>query len=83
MTDGKDERCGEVAMQAAQRAVKITDEKQADMLSTVAFLYSERGEYEQAVAWQRKAVEHKESSANPQGVERMMQRYEAALASSK
>ena len=83
MTDGRNERCAELAMKAAMRAVELTNQENADMLSTVAFLYSAREDLEQAVAWQRKAVERKDSSENPEGVEKMMKRYEAALANSE
>ena len=83
MTDGQNQQCGEFAMKAAMRAVELTNEENADMLSTVAFLYSERQELEKAIAWQRKALDHKDSSENPEGVEKMMKRYEAALANSE
>lgn len=83
LTDGENEQCFELAMKAAMRAVELTHEKNADMLSTVAFLHSEKQEFEKALAWQRKAVDHKESSENPERVEQMMKRYESALAKSK
>lgn len=83
LTDGENEQCFELAMKAAMRAVELTQEKNADMLGTVAFLHSEKQEFEKALAWQRKAVDHKESSENPERVEQMMKRYESALAKSK
>ena len=82
LADSENGRCQDLAMRAALQAVDITDAKDADILSAVAFLHAEKNELGKAVEWQRKAVAHKETSKHPDRIEMMMKRYEAELAQS-
>ncbi len=53
----------ELALKIAQRASQLRDDKDASTLDTLARVYYEMGDLEQAIQWQRKAVEHDESGS--------------------
>lgn len=55
--DGFEDRDLDLAHRMAVRAVELTEEGDASILDTLARVHYERGEYEQAVAWQQKAVD--------------------------
>ncbi len=50
-------RDGKRAVELADEACKVTDYKQAHILSTLAASYAETGDWEKAVNWSQKAVE--------------------------
>ena len=50
-------RNGKRAIELATQACKLTDYKQAHILSTLAASYAETGDFETAMNWSRKAVE--------------------------
>jgi tetratricopeptide (TPR) repeat protein len=50
-------RNGKRAIELATEACKLTDYKQAHILSTLAASYAETGDFETAMKWSRKAVE--------------------------
>lgn len=57
-TSPKDEvRDGARAVELGERAVKLTEEKEPHILSTLAAGYAETGNFEKAIEWSSKAVE--------------------------
>lgn len=57
-TSPEDElRDGERALELGERAAKLTDYKEAHILSTLAACYAEVGDFENAVRWSEKSVE--------------------------
>jgi tetratricopeptide (TPR) repeat protein len=66
-TSPEDEvRDGERSVELAQRAVELTEEKEPHILSTLAAGYAEKGNFEKAIEWSRKAVELGESQGHEQ-----------------
>ncbi|MEE2906455.1 MAG: protein kinase, partial [Planctomycetota bacterium] len=52
----------ESCLRAAKRACELSDHQDAAYLDTLARVYFERGELDQAIHWQQKAVEYAEAS---------------------
>ncbi len=61
-----DARDGKRAVELGLRAVKLTDESEAHVLSTLAAGYAETGDFDKAVQWSKKAVELGEQEKNEQ-----------------
>lgn len=55
-------RDGKRAMELAKEAARVTDFKQAHILSTLAASYAETGDFDNAVVWSKKAVDLAEKS---------------------
>lgn len=54
------------AIDLATKACKVTDYKQAHILSTLAAAYAESGDFEKAMEWSQKAVELGNDSTSPE-----------------
>jgi polyisoprenoid-binding protein YceI len=67
------------ALKAAQRANDLTESKDAELLSTLALVYHEKGELESAIKWARQAVENLGDAAPPlaEQVRQALERYES------
>lgn len=67
------------ALKAAQRANDLTESKDAELLSTLARVYYEKGELATAIKWARQAVENVGDAALPiaDQLRETLQRYEA------
>jgi thiol-disulfide isomerase/thioredoxin len=72
---GSGERNLPLALKAAQRANALTEEQNGPILDTLARVYFEQGDLDQAVLWQRKAVEHADGH---QEILDALKRYEAS-----
>ncbi len=72
---GSGDRNLALALKAAQRANALTEEKNGPILDTLARVYFEQGDLDQAVHWQRKAVEHADGH---QEILDALKRYEAS-----
>jgi tetratricopeptide (TPR) repeat protein len=64
------------AMEAAQRANELTEEKDAAILDTVARVYFEKGDLQNAIKSQRKAVKHAGGSPMAEQLEEVLKKYE-------
>lgn len=64
----------DTALKAAQKAVKVTEEKDGMVIDTLARVYFEQGKIDEAITWQKKAVE---LNKDPQITE-ALEKYEAA-----
>ncbi len=69
----------EFALEAAQRANELTDEKSAGILDTLARVYYEKGDLEAAVKWQRKAVEQAENPGMAGKLRETLEKYQNAV----
>ncbi|MFG0290803.1 MAG: tetratricopeptide repeat protein [Rhodopirellula sp. JB044] len=61
-----DVRNGERAVELGKRAVELTEEQEAHILSTLAAGYAESGDFENAILWSEKAVEQGAAEDNEQ-----------------
>lgn len=61
-----DVRDGKRAVELGKRAVELTEEKEAHILSTLAAAYAEAGDFKQAVQWSTKAVDVGKSEEHDQ-----------------
>lgn len=68
------------AMEAAVRAVELTREQDAAILDTLARVHFEQGDLDQALRWQRRAVERAEDVRLRRELQRALDRYERAAA---
>ncbi len=59
-------RDGKRSVQLGEKAAKLTDYKEAHILSTLAAGYAEQGDFEQAIQWSTKSVELGTAEENPQ-----------------
>jgi tetratricopeptide (TPR) repeat protein len=64
------------ALEAALRASELTNEKDPAILDTVARVYFEKGDLEQAIKWQRKAVKQAGGSPMADQLEEALKKYE-------
>lgn len=62
----KDVRNGDRSIELGLRAVELTGESEAHVLSTLAAGYAETGDFDQAIHWSQKAVELGEKDKNEQ-----------------
>lgn len=69
----------ELALRAAEIAVKLTEEKDAAILDTYARALWDTGEKEKAVKYQRKAVRVCESDTMKPDLEKVLEKYEREL----
>ena len=69
----------DTALKAAKRAVELTQEKNGPILDTLARVYFEQGNLDEAIVWSKKAVA---ASDHPEIVE-ALKKYEAAKAEKK
>ncbi|QDT53329.1 Thiol-disulfide oxidoreductase ResA [Caulifigura coniformis] len=69
----------DTALKAAKRAVELTMEKDGAVMDTLARVYFEQGNLDEAIAWSKKAVA---AAEHPEIVE-ALKRYEAAKAEMK
>ncbi len=67
----------ELALRIATRASSLEDNEDASMLDTVARVCYEQGDLKEAVAWQRKAVQHDTNGSG--SIKETLQKYEAEL----
>ncbi|TWT74232.1 tetratricopeptide repeat protein [Allorhodopirellula solitaria] len=61
-----DVRDGQRAVELGERAVELTDESEAHVLSTLAAGYAESGDFDKAIQWSKKAVEQGQKEENDQ-----------------
>ncbi|MDY7109452.1 MAG: redoxin family protein [Planctomycetota bacterium] len=64
------------AMRAARRACELTKDQDPAILDTMARIYYEMGDLDNAVAWQRKAVEQAGDTGMGQEIRETLSRYE-------
>ena len=67
----------ELAFKAAQRASELQNHQDAAVLDTLARVYYEKGQLDEAIEWQKKAVEH--NQGNP-SIEAILKKYESEKA---
>jgi thiol-disulfide isomerase/thioredoxin len=64
------------AMKAAQRACELTNDSDPAILDTMARIYYEMGDLENAIAWQRKAAQQAGDDRMGEGIRETLARYE-------
>ena len=75
-TRGTNPRRFPYLVETAERAAALSGETDSDVFDTVARVHYELGDLTQAIAWQRKAVEHREAAGDPVGVVSTLNDYE-------
>lgn len=75
-TDGTNLRRLDFVEEAALRASELTDGTNADILDTVARVYYEKGDLDAAVDWELRAMEHRQSAGDPEGIVRTLHTYQ-------
>jgi thiol-disulfide isomerase/thioredoxin len=75
-TKGIKTRDLEFALKLALRANELTEEKNASILDTLARVYYEMGDLDQAIEWQRKAVYHATKEATKFELNEVLIKYE-------
>jgi tetratricopeptide (TPR) repeat protein len=68
-------RDGQKALELAEKACKLTENKQAHILSTLASCYAEIGDFENARKWAEKAVETSEDAEQKKGLTEELESY--------
>ena len=68
-------RDGELAIELGEKACKLTENKQAHILSTLASGYAESGDFESAIKWAEKAVETSEDDEQKKGLNEELESY--------
>ncbi len=76
-TQGTNPRRFPYLVEAAERAAALSSETDADVFDTVARVHYELGDLTKAIAWQRKAVDHREAASDPVGVVSTLNDYES------
>lgn len=66
----------DVALEAASKAVELTEEQEVPPLDALARVHFEKGDVEQAIAWQKKAVA---LGPDMESLKKDLEKYEAAL----
>jgi thiol-disulfide isomerase/thioredoxin len=67
----------DLAFKAAQRASELREHKDAATLDTLARVYYEKGQLDEAIEWQKKAVEHNQGNRS---IDVTLKKYEAEKA---
>jgi tetratricopeptide (TPR) repeat protein len=70
-------RDGKQAVELARRACELTQYKVWAYVDTLAAAYAETGNFKEAVAWQKKALESSKSDAEKSSLKERLQLYEA------
>ncbi len=76
-------RDGKRAIELAKEACRVTEFKQAHILSTLAASYAESGDFENAVVWSKKAVEQAGQTDDNQGIGEQLQKELASYEAKK
>ncbi len=69
------------ALRTAERANELTESQNPAILDTLARVYYELGEQEEAIKWQRLAVEHAPDNQMGEGIRETLKKYETETAS--
>lgn len=69
------ERDLDLAMEAAERAVELTSEKDASILDTLARVYYEKGDIRKALKWQAKAAKNAADDRMGDGIRETLEKY--------
>jgi hypothetical protein len=64
----------------ATKAMELTDWKRGEWLEILAAAYAERGDFQQAVEWQTKAIEAAEDEPRKAELRSRLKRYQAGKA---
>ena len=75
-TPDDDLRDGKLATELAEKACKLTENKQAHILSTLASGYAETGDFENAKKWAAKAIETSDNDEQKKGLREELESYE-------
>jgi thiol-disulfide isomerase/thioredoxin len=75
--EGIPDRDLKFAMKAAKRACELTEESDAAILDTVARVYYDMGNLEEAIAWQKKAVANLSGTPLDEDVKKTLEKYES------
>jgi thiol-disulfide isomerase/thioredoxin len=70
----------ELAREAAARAAELTEHTDGSILDTLARVFYEQGDLEQAIAWQEKAVEHADGN---ESISQTLEQYKAERPAAK
>ena len=70
-------RDGKRAVESATQACALTDRKDADKLGTLAAAYAQAGSFDEAVVWQKKAMENSQNEEDRQRSEARLTLFQA------